>query len=100
MSEEMRRIHETQQAEKQREAGRGTNLTGEQIFIRSCNTCHPGGQQGFGPSLETMSKDFPDDKSLRAFIRRGKGTMPGQPKETLNDKEMDDLITYLRNIEF
>jgi len=100
MSEEMRRIHETQQAEQQKEAGRSTNLTGEQLFIRSCNTCHPSGRAGVGPTLENLGEHFPDDAKLKAFIRKGKGSMPAQPKDTINEKEMDDLILYLRNLEF
>ena len=98
MSEEVKRINETQQAQQQREAGRSTNLTGEQIFARSCNTCHPGGKEGLGPSLENMDRDFADDGKLKAFIRKGKGPMPAQPKDTINDREMDDLIVYLRNL--
>lgn len=100
MTEEMRRINETNQAEHVREAGRSTNMTGEQVFIRSCNTCHPGGNKGFGPTLETLGKDFPDDAKLKAFIRKGKGAMPGQPKDTIDDAEMDELIVYLRNLKF
>ena len=99
MSEEMRRIHETQQAEQQKEAGRSTNLTGEQLFIRSCNTCHLVNNAGVHPSLEKMNEDFPDDAKLRAFLRKGKGAMPAQPKDTINEKEMDDLIVYLRNLD-
>lgn len=100
MTEEMRRINETNQAEHVREAGRSTNLTGEQLFIRSCNTCHPGGGKGFGPTLENMGKDFPTDAALKAFIRKGKGAMPAQPKDTINDAEMDELVIYLRNLSF
>lgn len=100
MSEEMKRINITQQAEQQREAGRSTNLTGEQIFIRSCNTCHPGGEAGMGPSLENLGKHFAEDAKLKAFLRKGKGNMPAQTKDTLNDKELDDLVLYLRNLNF
>jgi mono/diheme cytochrome c family protein len=74
-------------------ASRSTNLTGEEVFIRSCNTCHVGGK-----TLENMPKDFPDDRALKAYIRRGKGTMPAQPKEIINDEEMDRLVLYLRNL--
>ncbi len=100
MSEEMRRINETNQAEHVREAGRSTNLTGEQLFIRSCNTCHPGGSAGVGPSLENLEKDFPNDAKLKAFLRKGKGIMPAQTKDTINDSELDELIGYLRNLKF
>ncbi|HEY9714789.1 MAG TPA: hypothetical protein V6C72_15075, partial [Chroococcales cyanobacterium] len=62
MSEEVKRIEEQEQAQEQREIGRSTNLTGEQVFIRSCNTCHPGGKAGpMAPSLEEIDKQFPDD---------------------------------------
>lgn len=96
MSEEMKRIAAVKQAQQARQESGSTDLTGEQIFIRTCNTCHPGGSAGMGPSLENLAKDFPTDAKLKAFLRHGKGIMPPQPKEVLNDKEMDNLIGYLR----
>jgi mono/diheme cytochrome c family protein len=98
MSEEMRRIEETREAQQRREASHSTNLTGEQIFMRSCNTCHPQGKAGLGPSLEHLSEHYPDDDVLKAFLRKGKGIMPGQPKTVLNDEEMDNLVDYLRRL--
>jgi len=53
-----------------------------------------------GPSLENLTKDFPEDAKLKAYIRAGKGIMPGQPKEVLNDQEMDNLVGYLRGLTF
>jgi len=100
MSEEMKRIDATKKLEEQRQESGSTNLTGEQIFVRTCNTCHPGGQAGMGPTLENMGKDFPDDAKLKAFIRHGKGIMPSQPKDVLNDQEMDNLVGYLRGLTF
>jgi mono/diheme cytochrome c family protein len=100
MSEEMKRIDAVKKAEQVRQESGSTNLTGEQIFIRTCNTCHPGGRAGMGPTLENMGKDFPDDAKLKAFLRQGKGIMPPQPKEVLNDQEMDNLISYLRALDF
>lgn len=96
MSEEMRRIESVRQAEKQADASRSTNLSGEQVFIRSCNTCHPGGRAGMGTSLAELNEHFPDDDMLRQYIRKGKGIMPGQPKSAINDEELDNLVTYLR----
>jgi mono/diheme cytochrome c family protein len=100
MKEEIKRIEQVQQMQKQRDMAGSTNLTGEQIFMRSCNTCHPGGQAGMGPTLEKMGEHFPEDQALKAFIRKGKGIMPGQPKETINDEELDSLVTYLRGLTF
>lgn len=98
MPEEVKRIEAVRRAELRMEAASSTNLTGEQIFIRSCNTCHPGGKKGMGPSLSLIDQHLPDDRSLKALIRQGKGTMPAQPPEALNDEELDSLVAYLRKL--
>lgn len=97
MNEEIRRIDEVKRARLLSEASRSTNLTGEQIFIRSCNTCHPGGRKGpIGPGLEKLGEHFQSDRALKAYLRSGKGIMPSQPTDVISDKEMDSLIDYLR----
>lgn len=98
MQEEIRRIEQVKKAQEASEQSRSTNLTGEQIFIRSCNTCHPSGRQGMGPSLENMDTRFPTDEALKQLIRNGKGIMPAQPKATLNDDELNNLVGYLRRL--
>jgi cytochrome c5 len=98
MQEEMRRIEQVRKAQEASQQSRSTNLTGEQVFIRSCNTCHPSGRKGMGPSLETMDKDFPTDQALKQMIRTGKGIMPPQPKATINDDELNNLVVYLRRL--
>lgn len=100
MGEEMRRIEESKAASKMRDASRSTNLTGEQLFVRSCNTCHPGAKAGMGPSLETMNADFPTDDKLKKFLRTGKGLMPAQPVADINDEELSNLVAYLRSLSF
>ena len=99
MREEMRRIEEVKKARQLAEQSRSTNLTGEQLFIRSCNTCHPSGKKGVGPRLDQMDKHFPTDVALRQFLRKGKGSMPPQPVEDVNEREMDSLIVYLRKLD-
>jgi cytochrome c2 len=98
MSEEMKRIESTEKAQKQRAEANSTDLTGEQVFVRSCNTCHPLGKVGLGPSLEDLPSKFPEDAALTAFLRKGKGMMPAQTKEVLNDQEMSNLVVYLRQL--
>jgi mono/diheme cytochrome c family protein len=98
MSEEIKRIEEVQRKKEGQEQSMSTNLTGEQIFKRSCNTCHPGGSEGMGPSLSNLNIHFPKDDDLKAFIRTGRGMMPAQTKEVLDDKELDNLVSYLRNM--
>jgi mono/diheme cytochrome c family protein len=98
MSEEMKRIQERKDAERIRNASLSPDLTGEQLFIRSCNTCHPAGKKGLGPTLENLPDKYPDDAKLKLLIRKGKGVMPGQPKQTMNDQELDNLVEYLRKL--
>jgi mono/diheme cytochrome c family protein len=102
MTEEVKRIEEVKKAQQRQAASQSSDLTGEQIFIRSCNTCHPSGRKGYGPTLETLGKDFPEtpagDLALRKLIRSGKGMMPPQTKDILNDKELDNLVVYLRQL--
>lgn len=98
MSEEMKRIESTEKAQKQRAEANSTDLTGEQVFVRSCNTCHPLGKANLGPSLENLSSKFPEDAALIAFLRKGKGMMPPQTKDVLNDQEMSNLVVYLRQL--
>lgn len=96
MGEEVKRIQAVNEMERERAQSQSTDLTGEQVFIRSCNTCHPRGKQGVGPALDQLSEHFATDEMLKRFIRMGKGVMPGNPKETLNDVELDNLVKYLR----
>lgn len=96
MGEEVKRIQAVNEMERERAQSQSTDLTGEQVFIRSCNTCHPRGRQGVGPALDQLSEHFATDEMLKRFIRMGKGVMPGNPKETINDVELDNLVKYLR----
>ncbi len=96
LSEEMKRIKASNEYEERQDASRSTDLTGEQIFLRSCNTCHPGGKQGMGPSLMNVGTKYPNDEVLKAFIRKGKGIMPAQPPNIINDNELDRLVDYVK----
>lgn len=96
MGEEVKRIQAVKEMERERAQSQSTDLTGEQVFIRSCNTCHPRGRQGMGPALDKMDEHFPADDQMKRFIRMGKGVMPAQGKDTLNDIELDNLVKYLR----
>lgn len=99
MKEEIRRIEEVKRLRANAAASRTTNLTGEQLFIRSCNTCHPGGGKGpMAGSLIDMDQHYPKDEQLKAFLRKGKGIMPPLPVATVNDEEMTNLMGYLRQL--
>ena len=51
-----------------------------------------------GPALDHVNEHFLTDAALRDFIRKGKGVMPAQTKDVMDDKEMDSLIAYVRHI--
>jgi cytochrome c5 len=99
MSEEIKRIDENKHSLSERAASLSTDLNGEQLYFRSCNTCHPTGRQGpMGPSLEHVNEHFLTDAALRDFIRKGKGVMPPQSIKVMDEKEMDSLIYYVRHL--
>jgi cytochrome c5 len=96
ITEEIKQIQKVQRAHDIQERARTEDLTGEQVYMRSCNTCHS--KHGPAPLLDKLSEHFPDDEGLKKFIRQGKGLMPAQPASALNDKELDNLVNYLRNL--
>lgn len=51
-----------------------------------------------GPSLIAMDQHFKTDEALKQIIRNGRGAMPGQPKQTINEQELDNLVGYLRQL--
>lgn len=77
----------------------GTELvrSGETVFARYCNTCHPGGGFGAGPSLILALPDLSDDQ-VRDIVRNGKTRMPGFTPQEISDVELTDLISYMRGL--
>lgn len=98
MNEEMKRIEAAKQMGEARQQSNSTNLTGEQIFYRSCNTCHPSGKKGMGPRLDQVNEHYPEDVQLAALIRKGKGMMPPQAKDDLNEDELKNIMAYVRTL--
>jgi mono/diheme cytochrome c family protein len=77
----------------------GTQLvrSGEVVFGRYCNTCHPGGGLGAGPSLIRAVPGLTDDQ-VRDIVRHGKTRMPGFTEQEISDAELDDLIGFVRGL--
>jgi cytochrome c5 len=66
---------------------------GMKLFMRHCNKCHPGGEQGKGPSL--------NDKPLPNFIvhwqvRLGVGDMPKFTEEQISTTDVDKIKAFVR----
>jgi mono/diheme cytochrome c family protein len=68
---------------------------GEAVFQQHCALCHPGGEQGVGPSLITSSAT-PDQ--IRTQVRNGAGVMPPFPPSVISDQQLNDLIAYVLSL--
>ena len=66
---------------------------GQQVFMRECHQCHPGGEAGLGPALN--NKPLPGFL-IRFQVRNGLGAMPGFSQKEISSTELDDLIDYLK----
>jgi mono/diheme cytochrome c family protein len=68
---------------------------GQQVFMRECHQCHPGGEAGLGPSI--------NDKPLPGFlirlqVRRGIGAMPAFSQDEISPQELDNLLQFLKEL--
>src|SRR5690554_1712560 len=68
---------------------------GAEVYARSCNGCHPGGERGYGPALA----DHPHAPAqLRQLVREGQGKMPGFNDEKISHEQLEALLAYLDTI--
>lgn len=65
---------------------------GEEVFMRHCQSCHPGGEAGLAPALHDRALPAP---MIRMQVRVGMGAMPAFNEDVITDDELDALITYL-----
>jgi mono/diheme cytochrome c family protein len=71
---------------------------GKIVFMRQCNSCHPGGEGGLGPGL--------NDKPLPVFAMKlqvrtglvGFGVMPSFDKHEIPPQDLDDLMKYIKTL--
>ena len=67
-------------------------LKGEQLFMKFCNQCHPGGAGGLGPGLN--NKPAPA-AAIRLQIRKGLGAMPAFSDDEIIDPDVEAIIAYM-----
>lgn len=68
---------------------------GEQVFMRYCHKCHPGGESGLGPALNNKPLPGP---MIKLQVRAGMGAMPKFPEELLPSPQLDDLVDYIKRL--
>ena len=70
-----------------------TLIHGEQVFMRNCQKCHPNGEAGLGPAINSN----PAPIFIKAFqVRHGLGVMPSFKKDEISKQEFIDLKAYLK----
>ena len=66
---------------------------GERIFMIHCQKCHPGGEGGLGPAINSN----PAPQFVKRFqMRHGLGVMPAFKKGEITKKDLHDVSKYLR----
>lgn len=78
---------------------------GKKIFERlTCAGCHPNGSNSLHPDQPLKGtaflKKYKDDLVLEKAIRKGfpRSGMPPFGKDKINEKDMKDLIAYIRSL--
>lgn len=68
---------------------------GEKIYMAYCQKCHPAGEGGLGPSINAN----PAPGFIKRFqVRHGLGTMPSFGKEEISNKDVRDMMKYLKSL--
>jgi mono/diheme cytochrome c family protein len=65
---------------------------GQALFHRFCHQCHPNGEAGLGPAINSNPAPMP---AFRAQVRAGLGAMPSFPESIIADRELTDLLAYV-----
>ena len=67
------------------------------LRARYCNSCHPGGARGAGPSLIELGPGLSDDL-IRDSVRKGRNRMPAYNQSLISDDALTDMIAYIRTL--
>jgi mono/diheme cytochrome c family protein len=67
-------------------------INGEKVFMVHCQKCHPGGEAGLGPALNSN----PAPQFVKRFqMRHGLGVMPSFTTDEIPKKDLHDISKYL-----
>jgi mono/diheme cytochrome c family protein len=68
-------------------------VAGQQVFMRNCYQCHPGGNAGLGPSLNGLP-----GFAIRTQVRNGFGAMPAFDDKRISDQDLGNVVAYLKSL--
>ena len=66
---------------------------GQIVFAANCNSCHPGGQTGLGPTITGLA-----DQQITGPVRSGQGTMPAFGPDKISDQDLTNMLAYIRTL--
>ncbi|PIQ23187.1 hypothetical protein COW36_19195 [bacterium (Candidatus Blackallbacteria) CG17_big_fil_post_rev_8_21_14_2_50_48_46] len=89
------------------QAAGGDAKAGKALYTAQCAMCHGAAGKGdgvAGKSLKPAPRDFSkgkflygsSDAQIAAFIKKGKAPMPGYA--SLSDKQLKDLVAFIRSV--
>jgi mono/diheme cytochrome c family protein len=65
---------------------------GESVYMANCHKCHPGGEGGLGPAINSN----PAPQFVKRFqSRHGLGVMPSFKKNEISRSDLRDISRYL-----
>ena len=68
-------------------------VNGEKMFMTYCQKCHPAGEAGLGPAINSN----PAPQFLKRFqVRHGLGVMPSFKQEQISTADLHDISAYLK----
>ncbi len=66
---------------------------GERVYMVHCQKCHPAGEAGLGPSLNSN----PAPQFIKRFqVRHGLGVMPSFKKGEISKGDLHNISAYLK----
>ena len=66
---------------------------GQQVFMRECHQCHPGGEAGLAPAIN--NKPLPGFL-IKLQVRTGLGALPAFSQGEISPEELEYLVDYLK----
>ena len=65
---------------------------GEQVYMSWCHKCHPSGESGLAPSINSS----PAPGFLKKFqVRHGLGVMPSFKASAISKKDLHDVVKFI-----
>ena len=73
---------------------------GQIMFGHSCDSCHPGGDAGQGPSLRTaqIKSQYTSDDKIAAYVRKGGFDMPAFGTDRISDADLAAIAAFVRSL--